>query len=243
MRFRKSHQPPLQRELVKIYGNFLQLFLMFFVSSLIALLIFSLLTKYVFFALGSVLLRLNALHNFNMVVLFLLFTLFFTVLFSFMTVIINEAVRSAKTRVWSFDKDLIVSRVVRLSFFIFVVNLLTNTVLVSQNVAFSPWVLFVLLFLHLILFFVPPAISLDDFSFSKSVEVSVKLFFSHWWWVLAWLLFSVFLLVVGEGVLFFILSPSIGKFIIPLFNVFFVLPLLIILQSLIYLRVMYRLAP
>lgn len=94
----------------------------------------------------------------------------------------------------------------------------------------------------LAIFFVPPAIVVDEIETFRAIIVSIKMLATKWPLVVVWALVGVFVLSLVELVLFALLPLSIAKYLIILVNGLLIIPVLTILQTQLYLE-KYPLAP
>ncbi len=130
-------------------------------------------------------------------------------------------------------------------FFVYLSAFLLSSIIVSATFGTSfEWLgLFASLLIFIVLFFIPPAVVIDDYSVSRAVLWSAKLAFRFWIYVLTWVVGVALVLMLSEWVLFAVFSPELGKYMVSFVNAFFFLPFFTFLQAEIYLSAKHPLAP
>ncbi len=96
--------------------------------------------------------------------------------------------------------------------------------------------------LFLLVFFVPPAIVIDNYSIGRAMEASIKMVKKKLVPLLLLSFFSFLFLFLSEFILFFIVPVSISKYILILINSFIILPIFTIIQTEFYME-KYPLSP
>lgn len=92
------------------------------------------------------------------------------------------------------------------------------------------------------IFFVPPAVVIDDFDTFRAVEVSIKTFKRKWLLVVVWVLMGFISISLVEGILFAIVPYEFAKYIMIALNGLILIPLLTIFQTQLYME-KYALSP
>ncbi|MBU0586827.1 hypothetical protein KJ780_04900 [Candidatus Micrarchaeota archaeon] len=92
------------------------------------------------------------------------------------------------------------------------------------------------------LFFVTPAIVIDEMDTFQAIAVSIKMIIQKWKLVVAWAILGLLSLSLVEIVLFFILPYDIAKYVIMAFNGLVIIPLFTIFQTQAYME-KYPLSP
>jgi len=198
-------------------------------------------------ALGSLNLRIVDLKKvdiFNgMTVLFLYASSLF--LFSIAVTNINLIIKAKRT-LTSISSEMIkgIMQFAWKIFFVYFSAFLISALLIisTYNTTYYIFGILLSLLVFALIFFVPPAIAIDGYSIKNALSWSVRMLINNWYLVIIWIFTTILILILTEWVVFAIFSPEVGKYIVPIVNAFFFLPLLTFLQSEIYLT-KYPLSP
>lgn len=92
------------------------------------------------------------------------------------------------------------------------------------------------------IFFVPPAVVIDDMDTFRAIEVSLRSIPSKWQMIVLWAVAGLAAISITELVLFAVLPPAIAKYLVIALNGLVVIPLLTIFQTQAYME-KYPLSP
>ncbi len=121
--------------------------------------------------------------------------------------------------------------------FVFAVNIATFN---------DPWhnVIFPLVsfLVFMAIFFVPPAVIIDDMDTFRAIAVSIRMLAQKWRLVLFWAVAGLAAISIIEFFLFLIIPPAIAKYLVIALNGLIVIPVLTIFQTQVYME-KYPLSP
>ncbi len=92
------------------------------------------------------------------------------------------------------------------------------------------------------IFFVPPAVIIDDMDTFHAIRASIKMLKAKWRLVLFWAAAGLIAISIIELITFAILPSSIAKYLVIAFNGLVIIPVLTIFQSQLYME-KYALSP
>lgn len=98
------------------------------------------------------------------------------------------------------------------------------------------------LLVFLLIFFVPPAIVIDEMETVRAISLSMKMLAAKWRLVLVWVLLGLFSITFVEYVLFTLIPLPVAPYLMVLLNGLLVIPVLTIFQTELYLE-KYPLSP
>ncbi|MEM4366509.1 MAG: hypothetical protein QW035_00015 [Candidatus Anstonellales archaeon] len=218
------------------------------VPGLLSLFIIYLLPAPTYIALGSAFLRTGSIGNLTsadsaLIILFYLVSLF---IISDVVVNINIVIKEEKTL--TKIKESIIEGFGRYAIWVFLIYsvLILFSLLVQLITIDLPYHSFLYplftLFASVLLFFVPPAIVIDDLSPIRAISESVKMLSRKLHLLVLWIGTAFIALSAVELMLFAILPSSISPIVILLVNSLLLFPYLIVLQSHLYMA-KYPLSP
>ncbi|MFH1393677.1 MAG: hypothetical protein ABII71_05220 [Candidatus Micrarchaeota archaeon] len=226
----------------RFYLSRLKLILVFSVPFLLALIIPVLVAAPTYLALGGVFLRTGSIPELSILdALMTAAAYFFTVFLISDTIVnVNLIVKSRRT-LTEIKKSVItgIGTYAMRIFFIYTIMLLLMFVfqLITYDNPLQSWLypLFVLA-LSFLLFFVAPAIVIDHSDTPTAMRRSARMAMEKPVYVLLWAITGLVMVSATELIGLLIFSSPFSQFFVMLVNSFFILPLLVILQTMMYME-------
>lgn len=189
----------------------------------------------IFLRTASIYINLNIINT-SVIVISVLFSLLFL---SFAIVAINVVVKHSRTR--TRIKQEVLSGLEKYTSKVFIILFIYTAILFVINAATYKTAFagistaIVGLVLTPFLFYAPASIVIDDHRIVRAIQSSVKLFFRKFDYFLLWLAVAIVLLTFFD-LLFLAVGQVASTYVMLIFDAFFILPFLVVLQSELYMK-------
>jgi uncharacterized membrane protein YqaE (UPF0057 family) len=195
-----------------------------------------------YLAIGGVFLRTGSIPELSLIDIILTAVAYFITVFLISDTIVNVNLIIKSKRTLNEIKKTVMSAIGTYAmriFYIYTIMLLLMFVfqLITYDNPFQSWLypIFVLI-VSFLLFFVAPAIVIDNSDTPTAMKRSAKMAMEKPWHVLAWVLAGFILISITELIGFFIFSSPFSQYFVLIVNSFFILPFLVVLQTMIYME-------
>ncbi|MEW6528741.1 MAG: hypothetical protein AB1391_02535 [Candidatus Micrarchaeota archaeon] len=199
-------------------------------------------------SLGAVFLRLGSIPILEIVDIVVIIVVYLASLFIFSDAITNiNLIIKAKRTLTKISSE-VFGGTFKYALKIFLVYTIAMLVVFGINIAtfesqahnlIYPLVSF---FVFMAIFFVPPAIVIDDIDSFRAIESSIKALKTKWSLVVMWVIIGLIAITIIEFFSFLILPANIAKYIVIALNCLVLIPLLTIFQTQVYME-KYPLSP
>jgi len=230
------------RYALRFYLKRLKLILVFSVPFVLALLIPTLVSAPTYQALGGVFLRTGSIPELSILDIILTAVAYFVTVFLISDTIVNVNLIVKSKRTLTEIKKTVLSNIgtsaMRI-FYIYTIMLLLMFVfqLLTYDNPIQSWLypIFVLI-LSFLLFFVAPAVVIDNSNTPRAMKRSAKMAMEKPIYVFLWAVTGFVMISITELVGLLLFSSPFGQFFVLLVNSFFILPFLVVLQTMMYME-------